>query len=253
MRKIVSYGGGVNGVAMLIAMVRSGDRPDAILFADTAGEVQATYDYKDFFSGWLQSKGFPPITTVVYRTKKKRRITLEQEVLKSKTLPSIAFGFKTCSQKHKIHPQQQWCRYHYGKEAITWYVGFDANEVRRAVDNPTKSHQNKYPLIDLGWSRERCEQEIIAEGLPLPVKSACFYCPSRKKHEILSLPVNLQRRAINIERNADLTSIKGLGRRFKWEDVINGNTADADEEHHHQVAFKNATGEDLEPINCDCI
>ena len=253
MRKIVSYGGGVNGVAMLIAMVRSGDRPDAILMADTAGEIDETYEYRDFFSKWLESKGFPKIKTVEYRTKRRRRITLEQEILKGKSLPSIAFGYKTCSQKHKIFPQQQWVNYNYGKESITWYVGFDAGEPHRAVDNDHPNYTNKYPLIELGWDRARCEQEIIAEGLPLPPKSACFFCPNRKKHEILSLAEKFKKRAMAIEANADLTVMKGLGRRFSWTDLINGETKDADAEQKRQDDFKSATVEDLEPITCECI
>lgn len=35
MTMMVSYGGGTNSTAMLIGMVERGERPDAILFADT--------------------------------------------------------------------------------------------------------------------------------------------------------------------------------------------------------------------------
>lgn len=37
---IVSYGGGTNSTAMLIAMVLKGIKPDLILFADTGGSYQ---------------------------------------------------------------------------------------------------------------------------------------------------------------------------------------------------------------------
>ena len=39
---IVSYGGGTNSTAMLIAMVLKGIKPDLILFADTGGELPET-------------------------------------------------------------------------------------------------------------------------------------------------------------------------------------------------------------------
>ena len=34
---------------------------------------------------------------------------LEQECLRSGTLPAIAYGYKKCSLKHKIDPQEKFC------------------------------------------------------------------------------------------------------------------------------------------------
>jgi hypothetical protein len=52
------------------------------------------------------------------------------------------------------------------------------------------------------------------------VRAAVFSALNSKAAEILALPADLQNRAIAMERNADLTSIKGLGRRWRWEDLI---------------------------------
>jgi hypothetical protein len=73
-----------------------------------------------------------------------------------------------------------------------------------------------YPLMDWGYDRERCKQIISAAGLPVPIKSACFFCPASKKHEIAWLEENhpgLLERALRIERNAQakLTSVKAWG------------------------------------------
>ena len=38
MKTIVSYGGGTNSTAMLVGLWERGERPDAIVFADTGGE-----------------------------------------------------------------------------------------------------------------------------------------------------------------------------------------------------------------------
>ena len=46
----------------------------------------------------------PEITRVYKTTKDGRRLTLEDECL-----PSIAYGFKRCSLKHKIGPQKKFC------------------------------------------------------------------------------------------------------------------------------------------------
>src|SRR5258708_7610102 len=78
-----------------------------------------------------------------------------------------------------------------------------------------------YPLMDWGHDRERCKQIIADAGLPVPIKSACFFCPASKKTEIVWLREHhpeLLDRALHIENNAQakLTSVKGLGRSFAW-------------------------------------
>jgi hypothetical protein len=83
-----------------------------------------------------------------------------------------------------------------------------------------------YPLMGWGLDRARCQQVIADAGLPVPVKSSCFFCPAMKKPEILWLREHhpdLLERALEIERNAQakLTSVKGLGRSFAWETYLN--------------------------------
>ena len=88
----------------------------------------------------------------------------------------------------------------------------------------------RYPLREWGWDRLRCQQEIAAAGLPVPVKSACFFCPASKKREIRDLPSDLYDLALDMEANyrggkhwrGEEASTVGLGRRFCWADVCNG-------------------------------
>ncbi len=71
--------------------------------------------------------------------------------------------------------------------------------------------------------RDECIETIEKASLPLPGKSACFFCPSTRKSEIMQLKEqypDLMDRAIAIEQGADLRSIKGLGRGFAWADLI---------------------------------
>jgi hypothetical protein len=105
---------------------------------------------------------------------------------------------------------------------VTVCFGFDAGERHRSErgDEYNSPYVKRYPLIEWDMGREECVAAIDRAGLQRPGKSACFFCPSSKKHEILALPIDLQRRAIAIESNADLTSIKGLGRSFSWRSLI---------------------------------
>src|SRR5262249_58987667 len=77
------------------------------------------------------------------------------------------------------------------------------------------------PWVRGGYARQRCQEITAGAGLPVPMKSACFYCPASKKREIVWLAEHhpdLLERALAIERNAQakLTSVKGLGRSFAW-------------------------------------
>ena len=214
---VASYGGGVNSTAMLIGMVERHEPVDLILFADTGGEREQTYKTVEQFSKWLKSVGYPEIITVKATGK-----TLEQDCLDRKALPSIAFGFKTCSQRHKAQPQQKFLNNHEpakGKNIVK-LIGFDADEPQRAKPYPG----NRYPLIEWDWGREECIKACMPLGMEIG-KSACFYCPSSKKHEILALPESLKARAIAMEDNAELHTIKGLGRDFAWKDLIKFNNA----------------------------
>jgi len=66
--------------------------------------------------------------------------------------------------------------------------------------------------------------DIIAKhGITNVGKSACFFCPSSRPKEIIDLyekHPDLLQRALDIEKQAELTSIKGLGRNYAWSEVI---------------------------------
>lgn len=215
--------------------------------------------YLDTMSRWLENHGMPAITRVWYTEKNGQRLTLEQECLRSGTLPSIAYGYKKCSLKHKVAPQEKFCR-HYQPcidawekgEKVVKFIGYDAGEERRLLnalphDLQDKKYQKEYPLMEWGWSRKDCIQAIRDAGLPLPGKSSCFFCPSMKRWEIRTLYhryPDLLRRALAIEDAAmpNLTSVRGLGRNWAWRDFIC-----ADE---NQLAIPGAFSDEDLPCSC---
>jgi hypothetical protein len=243
-KKIVSYGAGTNSTAMLIGLHRRGVVPDHILFADTGGEKEGTYHYIKYFNAWLKSNGMPEIETVKYQTKHGVELTLEQDILNNNTLPAIAFGWKTCSQKFKILPQEKFIKERYQNENIVHLIGFDISEHRRVKPNPLENHTNSFPLIEWGWNRARCVEEILSASLCLPGKSSCFFCPSMKKNEVLSLSEEEKRRVKIIEANATKVSeLKGLGRQYSWTDLINA-------AEHQRPLFDDT---DLYQTPCECV
>ena len=151
---MVSYGGGANSTALLVGLHQHHIPVDLILFADTGAEHPHTYAYLDIMDRWLKDHGMPPITRVYKTTRDGKRLTLEQECLQSGTLPSMAYGFKRCSLKHKIGPQDKFCNRYLpcrkvwaaGKRVVK-FIGYDAGESYRS---------DKVLLGGLPASHRRC-------------------------------------------------------------------------------------------------
>jgi len=231
--KIVSYGGGTNSTAMLIGLIERQEKVDFILFADTGGEKPHTYTYVDMFSEWLKDHGMPESITV------SNLPTLEADCLTRGALPSVAYGFKSCSDRWKIRPQNKYLKEH-GIKVTQRLIGFDADEPQRAKE----IEGNRYPLLEWDWGRDECIKAIKDAGLPSPGKSSCYFCPSSKKHEILQLArmyPDLAERAVAMEKNAELTQVKGLGRNYAWGDLLNA------EEEQVQMFPESYVG-----IDCGC-
>lgn len=94
---------------------------------------------------------------------------------------------------------------------------------RTNKDYTSDKYDLRYPLVEWDWGREECVQAIEDAGLCQPGKSACFFCPASKVTEIRQLAQNypdLAARAVAMEKNAELPTVKGLGRRFAWADVL---------------------------------
>jgi len=214
---IVSDGMGVDSMAMLIAMRDAGIRPDLIMFADTGAEKDITYAYIARQNAWLEAQGFPRVTVVSYTPLDTTPYTdLPGNCVSNETLPSLAFGMHSCSVKRKIVPQDyyvQGCGK--GPNACpAWQpaldawgagikpikaIGYDdspadrkrAGKVHGKLSDPKlKDYEFWYPLQQLGWTRKECIKAIQAEGLQVPAKSACYFCPASKVWELWWLAAN---------------------------------------------------------------
>jgi hypothetical protein len=226
-KQIVSYGGGVNGTALLVGLLQAGERPDAILFADTGGrddlgEKPKTQAHLWYMAEWLARVNFPQLQIVIGTNKDDG--SLEQQLRRLNSLPSRVFGLGSCSDTWKIAPQRKWARAHFDGP-VQWIVGIDADEAHRADPNGRQGDTVRFPLIEWGWGREECIAAIRSADLPVPVKSACFYCPSSKKHEVIALArehPDLFARAVAMEDAAlsKLIDVKGLGRQWSWRDLV---------------------------------
>lgn len=232
---IVGFGGGVNSMAVLVGLVERDIKPDLVSFADTGGEKDETYAYLDVVRGFLRRAGFPELVVVVKSSPRTGDPTLEAECLRRETLPSRAFGLSSCAHRWKIEPQEKYLN-HWEPARATWArglrpikaLGFDGGEQRRATFHEDAKLRYWYPLIEWDWDRDACIEVIKRAGLAAPPKSACFFCPSSTKTEIVQLrrqspalygrAVDMENIALRSERH-ELRSVRGLGRHFAWGDL----------------------------------
>jgi len=193
----ISFGCGVNSVAMTIMLVNEGWR-GPILFADTGTEWPETYEYLDYFNNWLKSKGLE-ITIVggEWRIDKKvKAMSLIEycEHYRITPFPRVRW----CTKMWKTEPLERWCEAHNYKLADT-LIGIAANEAHRQPERIR-------PLVERGIDRDGCIKIIQDEGLKVPRKSGCWLCPLQSKgqwRELWEKHPDLFNRASRLEQLAD--------------------------------------------------
>jgi len=201
-----------------------------VLSADTGVEKPATYAYLDVIRPWMDAHDIRH-ELVSYTPKRFKHwppyYGLLEMCLTNATLPSKSLGGSSCSLKYKKAPQDAflagwqpakdaWAR---GQRVIR-LIGYDAGprDTLRAnhalsIDDPL--YDCRYPLREWGWDREACEARIVAAGLPVPPKSACWLCIANRPQEIRELPRWCLRLIVLVEARAAprLHTVEGLWRR----------------------------------------
>ena len=234
---VLCFGAGVDSTAMLVALRAAGLRPDVITFADTGGEKPETIAHVSAMDDVLRSWGWPTVSVC-------RKVPLPStgytdlygNCLANETLPSLAFGMKSCSIKWKQGPQDQflkgvksgnnarpphplWTRAEESGQRIIKLIGYDCGraDLRRSgrLSSGDSDFDYAYPLQLVGWSRRECVRAILQVLGPalVPIKSACFFCPASKQWELYWLAArhpDLLERALLLER----TALSGRHSRF---------------------------------------
>lgn len=238
---IVGFGGGLNSTALLVLLHERGIKPDLITFADTGGrgtamglgnEKPETYRHVQEMQEWLAARGWPAIHVVSNDSPRANYISLEHNCVAKEMLPSRAYGMSSCAEKWKIRPQNKYVRAWLkvlGMEHIKPFklLGYDGGEERRAKIYEDDVCRYAYPLIEWDVDRAGCVEAVKRAGLGHVPKSACFFCPSMTKPEVIRLSEehpDLFDRAVAMERIAlasgELQNVKGLGRHWSWENLV---------------------------------
>ena len=207
MDESVSFGAGVNSIAMVIMLAEQGWR-GPIVFADTGGENPKTYCYMNYFEReFLKPRGLEIVTLSpathpdLYVDKRVGGPTgvntLEDYCLKSGIIPFLAVRW--CSGEFKRKPLEKWRTVH----------GIDRTLLGICSDEPGRVHYNdpsvRYPLVEAGINRKECMRIVQRAGLEVPPKSGCFFCPGQSLGQWRALYYeypDLYERAAILEENA---------------------------------------------------
>jgi len=212
---IVSFGAGVDSTAILVGLHERGIKPNHIIFSDTGAERPDIYAHIKKVDEWCKEVGFPAVEIVRYTSKNGDRYLID-DCIENTTLPSLAFGFKTCSLKYKTRPNQKYIVKDLGIKKYIKVLGYGVGEIDRAIKSCESIKNEKvqfykgevmkmwFPLIDWKLDRNDCKELSKTVGF-CTAKSSCYFCPAMKLSEVLMLKKNypkLYQKSIDIEKKA---------------------------------------------------
>jgi hypothetical protein len=190
----ISYGGGVQSSALVVLAAQGVIDYPLALFANVGdrSEHPATLSYvRDVMIPWAAERG----VEVVELRKRRKDGTVEdlwdrmtRDGSKSVPIPMRLSGgvptSRACTAEFKIRVVEKELRRRGATkdERATVAIGISTDEVQRLNSRNTSPYEDvEYPLIDLRLDRSACQQIIRDAGLPVPPKSACFFCPWHSK------------------------------------------------------------------------
>lgn len=217
--RIFSFGGGTQSVAVLLLNIVHVLQYDAFVFANVGADSENpdTLDYIDTHIKPLCIKHNIAFVTVQATRKGKPDTLLAAIYRDNRSIPiparmsNGAPGNRSCTQDFKIAVIDRHIR-SMGCERAVIGLGISVDEFTRIRD--TDWHDTmygkplgfwklrEYPLIELGYSRNKCEMVILNAGLPLPPKSSCWFCPFHTRNswiELKRLRPDLFEKAVAVE------------------------------------------------------
>jgi hypothetical protein len=116
-------------------------------------------------------------------------------------------GTRSCTATYKIEVIGAWLKAHGATEdnPATVGIGISLDEIERVNKRRAMPYEHPvYPLLDQNppLRRQDCERVISAAGLPVPGKSACWFCPFHRPQvwaEMRRDEPDLFRRACDLE------------------------------------------------------
>lgn len=184
--KILSLGWGVQSFTMA-AMVALGklEPVDFAIHSDTGHESQLTYVFAERWTPWLEERGVKVITV---KGIDENPIIDKYGGCMIPTYTEKGQSNRQCTKEWKIMPQRRWITNELKRQGLTktesvieMWIGISTDEWCRSRISDVKYIKNRYPLLELGMSRKDCKKFLLDNGLEVPTKSSCVFCPFHAK------------------------------------------------------------------------
>lgn len=193
--RVLSLGAGVQSSTLLRLSLRDVlPRLDCAIFADTRGESRSTYAHLVTLQREAEEAGIPVVVGCKgdLRADMVRSARTGERVSNAPmfTHPSRHHErrgqlMRKCTRDYKVRVIRRALRWWLGlgrreKPAvhIEQWIGISTDETHRMKASDVSWITHRWPLaFDLRWSRARCEAWHVDNGLPVPPRSACTFCP----------------------------------------------------------------------------
>lgn len=198
--RVISFGGGQQSTALLVLAAQ--DRIDfhTFLFANVGDDSEhpATLRYiEDHARPFAAEHGLELVELQrvgVVGARRGEGRTLLADLMRPESrsigipvhLAGGGPGTRQCTDRYKIAviARELAARGATKDDPATVGIGISVDEIERANNRSHIPHEVvTYPLLELGLRRTDCQRIIREAGLPLPPKSACFFCPMKRPTE----------------------------------------------------------------------
>jgi len=170
------------------------ERADIAIFADTGAEHPGTYVALQQMLDWQKKNDGIPVIVVADRN-------IKTDILRKRnssnyrwaSIPAFSNEGKgrlprQCTAEYKIEQVRIGLRRYYKLKPFKWlpptevWLGITKDEAHRVKDSKSARICNRWPLIEMMWSRQDCKNWLAGNGFVVPPKSACIFCPFKSDH-----------------------------------------------------------------------
>lgn len=230
--RVLSYGGGVDSMGMLVLAIEKGELPDLVIFADVGdvdgldpAEWPSTYRHiREVVMPLCAKHGieFKWLDTVESPIRGER--SLFQYFAVKHTMPGRLS--RLCTSAAKVERIANFLAEHVASSVthLEVQIGFEAGEELRAARDPhsagkaTTRRVNRFPLMEAGLCRCRTIDLIKQSGFEVPNGSACTFCPFSKWDDFKRLSEQLPETFAQTQKLEDdcKRTKKGLVMRYDY-------------------------------------
>lgn len=193
--RAVAFGGGVQSTSLLVLAAQRRVDFDVFLFANVGDDSEdpRTLDYLNRYAKPYAAAHGIELVELHRDRRDGTRETLYGRLIRegSRSLPipvrmsNGAPGTRSCTADFKIKIVGRWLIAHgaTAENPATVGIGISLDEIERLNTRRAMPYERPvYPLLDFEPPLRRvdCQRIIAAAGLPVPGKSACWFCPLKR-------------------------------------------------------------------------